>query len=151
MLTINCAPFRTKARVSCGKIFSQQMVTPNYVGVDIRAIIQAVSSVTGRNFIIDPRVRQEVTMISSTPMSPDAFYEAFLAILEVHQLAAMQSGDIIKIIPNATARQYGSPMGAGRAAGDDVPMHIHIAEQQREIDQCLAHYGRRPVRWFRTA
>ncbi len=58
-------------------------------------------------------------MLSKTPMTPDAFYEAFLAILEVHQLAAMQSGDIIKIIPNATARQYGSPMGAGRAAGDD--------------------------------
>ena len=35
----------------------QQLVTPNYVGTEIRAIIQAVSTVTGRNFIIDPRVR----------------------------------------------------------------------------------------------
>ncbi|MEM9404156.1 MAG: hypothetical protein AAGA44_16935, partial [Pseudomonadota bacterium] len=62
-------------------LFAQeQQVTPNYVGVDIRAIIQAVSAVTDRNFIIDPRVRQEVTMIASTPMSPDAFYEAFLSI-----------------------------------------------------------------------
>ncbi len=101
-------------------LFAQQVtITPNYKEADIRQIVEAVSAVTDRNFIIDPRVNAKVTMLSKTPMTPDAFYEAFLAILEVHQLAAMQSGDIIKIIPNATARQYGSPMGTGRAAGDD--------------------------------
>ncbi len=101
-------------------LFAQQVtITPNYKEADIRQIVEAVSAVTNRNFIIDPRVNAKVTMLSKTPMTPDAFYEAFLAILEVHQLAAMQSGDIIKIIPNATARQYGSPMGTGGAAGDD--------------------------------
>ena len=101
-------------------LFAQQVtITPNYKEADIRQIVEAVSAVTNRNFIIDPRVNAKVTMLSKTPMTPDAFYEAFLAILEVHQLAAMQSGEIIKIIPNATARQYGSPMGTGRAAGDD--------------------------------
>lgn len=34
------------------------------------------------------------------------------------------------------------------AAVAGVPMHLHIAEQQREVEQCLAHYGRRPVRWL---
>jgi general secretion pathway protein D len=101
-------------------LLAQQVtITPNYKEADIRQIVEAVSAVTNRNFIIDPRVNAKVTMLSKTPMTPDAFYEAFLAILEVHQLAAMQSGDIIKIIPNATARQYGSPMGTGRASGDD--------------------------------
>ncbi len=101
-------------------LLAQQVtITPNYKEADIRQIVEAVSAVTDRNFIIDPRVNAKVTMLSKTPMTPDAFYEAFLAILEVHQLAAMQSGDIIKIIPNATARQYGAPMGSGRAAGDD--------------------------------
>ncbi len=101
-------------------LLAQQVtITPNYKEADIRQIVEAVSAVTNRNFIIDPRVNAKVTMLSKTPMTPDAFYQAFLAILEVHQLAAMQSGDVIKIIPNATARQYGSPMGAGRAAGDD--------------------------------
>ncbi|MDH4004442.1 MAG: hypothetical protein OEV32_06320, partial [Gammaproteobacteria bacterium] len=98
-------------------LLAQQVtITPNYKEADIRQIVEAVSAVTDRNFIIDPRVNAKVTMLSKTPMTPDAFYEAFLAILEVHQLAAMQSGDIIKIIPNATARQYGSPMGTDRSA-----------------------------------
>ena len=50
-------------------------ITPNYVDADIRQIIEAVSEVTGKNFVIDPRVRAEVTMLSTTPMSPDAFYK----------------------------------------------------------------------------
>jgi hypothetical protein len=70
-------------------LFAQQVtITPNYKEADIRQIVEAVSAVTNRNFIIDPRVNAKVTMLSKTPMTPDAFYEAFLAILEVHQLAA---------------------------------------------------------------
>ncbi len=114
-----CIPLLALVIVPISLLAQQVTITPNYKEADIRQIVEAVSAVTNRNFIIDPRVNAKVTMLSKTPMTPDAFYEAFLAILEVHQLAAMQSGDIIKIIPNATARQYGSPMGAGRAAGDD--------------------------------
>lgn len=102
----------------------EQMVTPNYVGVEIRSIIQAVSAVTGKNFIIDPRVRQEVTMISTTPMSPDAFYEAFLSILQVHGYAAVPSGDVIKIIPDASVRQFPTYLGTSGAAGDDIVTQV---------------------------
>ena len=80
-------------------------ITPNYKDADIRQIIEAVSEVTGQNFIIDPRVKAEVTMLSSSPMSPDAFYEAFLSILEVHGYVAVPAGDLIKIVPDANARQ----------------------------------------------
>jgi general secretion pathway protein D len=80
-------------------------ITPNYKDADIRQIIEAVSEVTGQNFIIDPRVKAQVTMLSSTPMSPDAFYEAFLSILEVHGYVAVPSGDLTKIVPDANARQ----------------------------------------------
>lgn len=100
----------------------EQLVTPNYVGTEIRAIIQAVSTVTGRNFIIDPRVRQEVTMISSTPMSPDAFYEAFLSILAVHGYAAVPTGDVIKIVPDATVRSFPTPDTASGA--DDIVTQV---------------------------
>jgi len=80
-------------------------ITPNYKDADIRQIIEAVSEVTGRNFIIDPRVKAQVTMLSSTPMSAGAFYEAFLSILQVHGYVAVQSGDLTKILPDANARQ----------------------------------------------
>jgi len=95
-------------------------ITPNYKDADIRQIIEAVSEVTGENFIIDPRVKAEVTMLSSSPMSPEAFYEAFLSILEVHGYVAVPAGDLIKIVPDANARQVpGRDLPAGPMGRSD--------------------------------
>ena len=80
-------------------------ITPNYKDADLSQIIQAVAEVTGKNFIIDPRVNAKVTMLSSTPMSPAAFYEAFLSVLQVYGYIAVPAGKVIKIIPNADQRQ----------------------------------------------
>lgn len=99
-------------------------ITPNYKDADIRQIIEAVGAVTGKNFIIDPRVKGNVTMLSSTPMSADAFYETFLSILEVHNFVAITSGDIIKILPNATARQYPGLMSTDNAGPDDIVTQV---------------------------
>jgi general secretion pathway protein D len=81
-------------------------ITPNYKEADIRQIVEAVGAVTHKNFILDPRVNAKVTMLSSTPMSPDAFYAAFLSVLEVHGYVAVTTDNVIKIIPSAAARQY---------------------------------------------
>src|ERR1700682_5242777 len=83
-------------------------ITPNYKDAELGQIIQAVSEVTGKNFIIDPRVNAKVTMLSATPMSPAAFYEAFLAVLQVYGYVAVPAGKVIKIIPNTDARQLPS-------------------------------------------
>ena len=97
----------------------QTDVTLNWKDADIRKVIEAVSEVTGKNFIIDPRVSGKVTLLSATPMSPDAFYEAFLSILQVHGYVAIASGDLIKILPDATARQFAGPIGTTTASGPD--------------------------------
>src|SRR6202050_3913557 len=92
-----------------------QRITPNFKDADITQIAEAVSAATGKNFIIDPRVRAQVTMLSSTPMSPDAFYQPFCSILQVHGFVALPAGKIIKIVPDANARQYPS---------NDLPDHV---------------------------
>ena len=103
----------------------QAVITPNYKEADIRQIVEAVGEITQKNFIIDPRVNAKVTMLSSTPMSPDAFYEAFLSILQVHGYVAVTSGDLVKIVPDATARQFAGPIGTGSAAGaDDIVTQV---------------------------
>jgi general secretion pathway protein D len=99
-------------------------ITPNYREADIRQIVEAVGEVTGRNFILDPRVNAKVTMLSSTPMSPDAFYEAFLSILQVNGFIAMTAGDVIKIVPDASARQYSGLLSTDDAAADDIVTQV---------------------------
>jgi general secretion pathway protein D len=80
-------------------------ITPNFKDADITQIVQAVAAATGKSFILDPRVRAQVTMYSSAPMSPPAFYQAFLSILAVYGFIAEPSGNnIIKIVPDADTR-----------------------------------------------
>ena len=79
----------------------QPAATLNWKDADIRQVVEAVSAVTGKNFILDPRVTGRVTLLSPTPLGPDALYEAFLSILQVHGYVAIESGDLIKIIPDA--------------------------------------------------
>jgi general secretion pathway protein D len=83
-------------------------ITPNYKDADITQIIQAVGEVTGKTFIVDPRVNAKVTMLSPTPMTPAAFYEAFLSVLQVYGFVAVPSGKVIKIVPNTDQRQFPS-------------------------------------------
>jgi general secretion pathway protein D len=107
----------------------QATITPNYKEADIRQIVEAVGEVTQKNFIIDPRVSAKVTMLSSTPMTPEAFYEAFLSILQVHGFVAITTGDLIKIVPDATARQYAGPLGtSGSAGADDIITQVILVE-----------------------
>jgi len=70
---------------------------PNFKDTDIQQIAEAVAMITGKTFLIEPRVRAQVTLLSSTPMTPEAFYQAFLSILQVYGFVALPAGDIIKI------------------------------------------------------
>ena len=89
-------------------------IMPNYREANMRQVIEAVGEVTGRNFLVDPRVTGQVTFLSYTPMSAEAFYEAFLATLSVHGFIAVEADDIVRIVPDATARVH-----PGVAAGTD--------------------------------
>jgi general secretion pathway protein D len=100
---------------------SQAQITPNYKDADLGQIIEAVSQLTGKNFIVDPRVKAQVTMLSASPMSPDAFYQAFLALLEVHGFVAVPDGRVVKIVPDANARQMPS---------NDLPDHVNGASDE---------------------
>ncbi len=105
-------------------VWAEPEVTPNYKDADIRQLIETVGEITGKTMIIDPRVTGKVTLLSSTPMKPGALYEAFLSVLEVHGYVAVQTGDMIKILPSATARQYAGPIGGGVSGPDDLVTQV---------------------------
>ncbi|MGH8091311.1 MAG: secretin N-terminal domain-containing protein, partial [Rudaea sp.] len=82
--------------------------TLNMKDADIQALIATVSEITGKNFIVGPNVQGKVTVISARPMRPDEIYDVFLSVLRVHGYAAIASGSMIKIVPEAVAQQDGS-------------------------------------------
>ncbi|MDR3417990.1 MAG: type II secretion system secretin GspD [Nevskia sp.] len=100
---------------------SGAVVTLNLKDADISTLIATVSEVTGKNFVVDPRVKGKVTVVSSSPMEADAVYATFLSVLEVNGFAAIPAGDTIKIVPEANARtEGGSYFEQGGLAGDDI-------------------------------
>lgn len=74
-------------------------LSQNFQNVDIRKVIEAVAKLTGKNFIIDSRVKGKVTLIAPEAMSPDALYETLLAILRVHNYAAVEGKSAIRVVP----------------------------------------------------
>ena len=81
----------------------------NLKNADIREFISQVSTITGRSFIIDPRVKGDVTVVSSTAMDRDGIYELFLSVLQVHGFAAVPSGNVVRIVQTVLAKQSGNP------------------------------------------
>lgn len=81
----------------------------NLKDAEISALVSEVSEITGKNFIVDPRVKGNITVISSKPMSANAVYELFLGVLSVNGFAAVPVGDVIKLVPDVNAKQNAVP------------------------------------------
>ncbi|MEM9302821.1 MAG: type II secretion system secretin GspD [Pseudomonadota bacterium] len=96
----------------------------NLQDAEMQALIATVSEITGRSFIVDPRVEGRVTVISNKSMTPDEIYEVFQSVLRVHGLATVPSGDFVKIVPDVTAHQDMIPMGGNGVGGDALVTQI---------------------------
>src|SRR5271156_4820938 len=73
-------------------------VTLNFVNSDIEAVAAAVGQITKRNFLIDPRVKGTVNIVSSRPVPPSVVYDIFLSALRMQGFAAVESTGITKIL-----------------------------------------------------
>ena len=99
----------------------EQKHTLNLKGADIGVLIQTVSEITGKSFIIDPRVEGKVTVISSKPMSADELYQTFQSVLRVHGYAAVPAGaQMVKILPEAVAVQDGGTASMPVSGKDEL-------------------------------
>ena len=66
------------------KATDEVMLKQNFQDVELKTVIEAVAKLTGRNYIIDPRVKGKVTLIAPKPMSPESLNETLMSILRVH-------------------------------------------------------------------
>ncbi|MFT4045402.1 MAG: type II secretion system secretin GspD [Solimonas sp.] len=101
-------------------------ITLNLKDADISTLIATVSDVTGKNFIVDSRVKGKVTVISASPINSNSLYETFLAVLQVNGYAAVPSGGAIKIIPDANVKWEGGAYNSDgtHLARDEIVTHV---------------------------
>ncbi|MEA1888488.1 MAG: secretin N-terminal domain-containing protein [Pseudomonadota bacterium] len=104
---------------------AKDKLTLNFEDADIHALINAVSKITGKNFIVDPRVKGKVTLISSEELSAGQVYEVFLSVLDVHNIVAVESEGLVKLLPKAVAKQKPTPIKFG---DDEIKGDTQITE-----------------------
>ena len=113
---------------STAKPSSKSKVTLNFNATDINAVISAVSEMTGRNFIVDPRVKGKVTVISHRALNSSEIYKVFLSVLKVHGFAAIPGRNVTKIVPEVNAKQ-----DAIRTGSKSLPYSDEFVTQVLEI------------------
>lgn len=79
----------------------------NLQDADIKAFINEVATITNQNFVLDPRINGNVTVISNKALSRDEIYQLFLSVMQVNGIAAIDSGTTIKLVPDNVAKQSG--------------------------------------------
>jgi general secretion pathway protein D len=93
-------------------------VTLNFVNADIDAVVKAVADITGRNFLVDPRVKGTINIVSSRPVPRSLVFPTLLSALRMQGYTAVESEGVVKIVPEADAKQQGAPVVRGAAAPD---------------------------------
>ncbi len=95
--------------------------TINLKGADIREFIDQVAGITGQTFVVDPRVKGQVNVISSTPLGLSEVYQLFLSVMATHGFSVLTQGDQARIVPNAEAK---ADADAGRNAPDRLETRL---------------------------
>lgn len=78
---------------------AQEQASINFRNADINTLIESVAEITGRSFVVDPRVRGNVTIIAPNTIDADMLYQAFLSALQVQGFQAVEDGAVVRIVP----------------------------------------------------
>src|SRR5262245_3726249 len=106
--------------VAPARAASDATVALNFQDVDLPVLARFVSEVTGRNFILDERVKGPVTIISPTRITPEEAYLVFQSVLQVKGFTTVPSGKFVKIVPVSEGREGAVP----EATGDQLVTRI---------------------------
>ncbi|MGI9327685.1 MAG: type II secretion system secretin GspD [Pseudomonadales bacterium] len=120
----------------------------NIKNADIHEFVSQVAEITGKTFIIDPRLKGNVTVMSNTSMDRDAVYALFLSVLRVHNFTATQSGEVVRIQQNAMGKQTPGARGdLGAVSPEELvtrvvaAQNVDSAELMKILRPLIPQYG----------
>ncbi len=106
-------------------------VVLNFNEVDISTMVKFISDLTGKNFILDDRVKGKISVYSPSKLSIEEAYNVFTSVLELKGFTVVQSGQIAKIIPAATAKQSGFKL---LTQGEQAPVNENYVAQVTKLE-----------------
>ncbi len=98
-----------------------QPVTLNFVDADIQAVVRALSRSTGQQFLVDPRVKGTLTLVSEGQVPARQAYDMLLAALRMQGFSVVDVGGVAQVVPEADAKLLGGPIySADKPAGNGM-------------------------------
>ncbi len=91
-------------------------VTLNFVNAEIESVARAMASMTGRQVVLDPRVKGTLNLSSDKPLSPTAAYNQFLGALRLQGFTVVESAGLDKVVPEADAKLQSGAVSADGAS-----------------------------------
>ncbi|MGB3275014.1 MAG: type II secretion system secretin GspD [Castellaniella sp.] len=93
------------------------MTQLNFQEAELSSVVRALARFTGRNFVVDPRVRGQLTLVSDTPVDADTAYAMLLSALRMQGFAVVEVGGVSRVVPEADAKLQGGAVVSGPAQG----------------------------------
>ncbi|TAF81391.1 MAG: type II secretion system protein GspD [Curvibacter sp.] len=110
---------QTNAGTSAAK--RGEPITLNFSNAEIEAVARTMATLTGRNVVVDPRVKGTMTLVSDSPMSPARAYNHFLAVLRTMGYTVVQVEGLDKVVPEADAKLIGGNVSSTEAGTANTP------------------------------
>ncbi|QHI98304.1 type II secretion system secretin GspD [Xylophilus rhododendri] len=106
---------------------SREPVTLNFTNAEIEAVARTLSTITGRNMVVDPRVKGTMSLITERPVPPTVAFDQFLAALRLQGFTVVESAGLYKVVPEADAKLQGGSVTVGngpRTQGNQIVTQI---------------------------
>ncbi|MEK1941080.1 MAG: type II secretion system protein GspD, partial [Pseudomonas sp.] len=122
----------------------QERWTINLKDADISEFVDQIADITGETFVVDPRVKGQVNVVSKAPLTLSEIYQLFLSVMATHGFTVITQGDQARIVPNAEAK---ADADSGRPAPDRLEtrviqvQHGNVAELIPLIRPLIPQYG----------
>ncbi len=94
-----------------------EAITLNFNNADIESVARTIATLTGRNVVVDPRVKGTMTLVTEKPIAPALAYNQFLAMLRLQGFTVVEAAGLDKIVPEADAKLQGGAVLDGKPAG----------------------------------
>lgn len=105
-------------------------VSLNFVNADIQEVIKAISQISKKNFLVDPRVKGSINIVSATPVSTELAYDILLSALRLQGYSAVDADGVTKIIPEADAKLYADTMLRPGIKGDKIVTKVIVLKNE---------------------
>ena len=114
-------PIHAQTAVSTGTagIRAGEPVTLNFANAEIEAVARTMATITGRNVVVDPRVKGQLNLVTDRPVPPAAAFQQFLAALRLQGFTVVEAAGLYKVVPEADAKLQGGSVGVSQ--GGAVP------------------------------